>query len=212
MELADMPTTFTQNQPTQEGEPTWDIAHLFPCQGQWTESEYLDLNTNHFVEFSQGIIEVLPVPSHSHQFIAFYLARVLFDFVSKHSLGMVLPAPLKIKLWEGKYREPDVVFMLKENEYKLGEKFWQGADLVMEVVSPDDPKRDTEVKRVEYAKAGISEYWIVNPINETITVFTLPAGNDAYEIDGEFGKGNIANSVLLAGFQVKVLEVFAEAE
>lgn len=194
------------------GEPVWEIARLFPYQGQWDEGNYLDLNTNHLVEFSQGLIEVLPVPSYRHQFIAFYLARLLFNFVSQHNLGVVLPAPLKVKLWESKFREPDIVFMFKEKKHKRGEIFWQGADLVMEVVSPDDPKRDTEIKRAEYAKAGISEYWLVNPINETVTVFTLPEGTDVYETHGEFGKDEIATSALLMGFKVKTAEVFAEVE
>lgn len=40
-------------------------------------------------------------------------------------------------------------------------------------MSPDNPERDTQVKVVDYAEAGIAEYWIVNPLNETITVLTL---------------------------------------
>ena len=210
MELADMPTTFTHKKPVQGGEPTWDIARLFPNQGQWAEGEYLDLSTNHFVEFSQGIIEVLPVPSELHQDIVFLLATLLKDFVQPQYLGKVVIAPMKIKLWEGKFREPDVLFMSRKNYHRRGDNFWQGADLVMEVVSPDDPKRDTEIKRAEYAKASISEYWLVNPLNETITVFTLPEGADVYETHGEFCKDEMAISVLLTGFQIEVAEVFAE--
>lgn len=194
------------NLPQQE-KPTWEIAHLFPNQGHWCESEYLDLNTNHLVEFSQGIIEVLPMPSELHQDIVFLLAVLLKDFARPRNLGKVVISPMKIKLWEGKFREPDVLFMLRENYYKRGNNFWQGADLVMEVVSPDDPKRDTEVKRVEYAKAGIAEYWLVNPINKTITVFTLPKDAEAYETYGVFSKGDIASSVLLEGFTVDVREI-----
>ncbi len=202
-----MPSTFIDNK---TNEPTWNIAQLFPNQGHWSEREYLDLNTNHFIEFSQGVIEVLPMPSQRHQFTVGYLYRKLFSFLLSKELGEVVFAPLKVKLWEGKFREPDILFMLRENKRKRGENFWQGADLVMEVVSPDDPKRDTEVKRVEYAKSGIPEYWLVNPINETITVFTLPEGTDVYEIHGEFSKDKIASSVLLAGFQLAVAEVFSD--
>lgn len=52
-------------------------------------------------------------------------------------------------------------------------RFWLGADLVVEVVSEDDPERDTKVKRADYASAGIPEYWIVNPLDNTITVLVL---------------------------------------
>jgi hypothetical protein len=51
--------------------------------------------------------------------------------------------------------------------------YWTGADLVIEVVSPDDPQRDLVTKRSEYAQAGIPEYWIVDPQTETITVLRL---------------------------------------
>ncbi len=195
------------NLPQQDG-PTWGIAHLFPNQGHWYEDEYLNLSTNHLVEFSQGIVEVLPMPSESHQDSVLSLYTLLKQFIQPKSLGKVIVAPMKVKLWEGKFREPDVLFMLRENYHKRGNNFWQGADVVMEVVSPDDPKRDTEVKRIEYAKAGIAEYWLVNPIDETITVFTLPKHVNVYEVYGVFDKDEIASSVLLEGFTVNVREVF----
>jgi hypothetical protein len=47
------------------GEPTWEIAHLFPIQGDWTEAEYLALDTNHLIEFSDGHLEFLPMPTQS---------------------------------------------------------------------------------------------------------------------------------------------------
>ena len=56
------------------------------------------------------------------------------------------------------------------------DRFWTGADLVVEVVSPDDPSRDFVQKRGDYAEAGIPEYWIVEPGTETITVLTLAGG------------------------------------
>ncbi|MCL4860269.1 MAG: hypothetical protein KJZ93_12715, partial [Caldilineaceae bacterium] len=50
-------------------EPAWDVALLFPPQGAWSEADYLALETNRLVEFSHGRIEVLPMPSDSHQSI-----------------------------------------------------------------------------------------------------------------------------------------------
>ena len=104
-------------------------------------------------------------------------------------LGKVLIAPpFRIRLRENKYREPDVMFMLREHSDRRTENYWHGADLVMEVVSPDDPKRDTEVKLREYAQAGIPEYWLVDPLTEKITVFVL-AEEESYHVHGEFGGG-----------------------
>ena len=55
------------DKPELKHEPTWDVAQLFPPQGDWSEAEYLALDTNHLVEFSQGFVEFLPMPTLSHQ-------------------------------------------------------------------------------------------------------------------------------------------------
>ena len=85
----------------------------------------------------------------------------------------------------------------------------RGADLVPEVVSPEDPERDTGTKRLDYAQARIPEYWIVNPIDETVTVLVLD-GN-AYSEHGVFRRGGRAESVCLEGFSVSVAEVLDAA-
>ncbi len=190
-----------------EYEPTWEIAKLFPAQGQWSEEEYLALETNRLIEFSQGTIEVLPMPSQTHQFIVYYLHHLLLMFITEHKLGRVLGAPFRIKLWSGKYREPDVAVMLKANDSLRQEQFWEGADLVIEVVSPDDPSRDFIVKRQEYAQTGIPEYWIVDSRTERIVVLTLQ--DDHYVEHGEFIPGQKATSPLLTKFEVDVTAVFA---
>lgn len=189
-----------------EAEPTWDVARLFPAQGQWSEEEYLALDTNKLVEFSHGQLEVLPMPTERHQEIVFFLAQMLALFVNARRLGKVLPAPLRIQLWPGKVREPDVVFMSAANAHRRSNRYWLGADLVMEVISPDDPQRDIVNKRREYAQAGIPEYWIVDPREEQLTVLTLDG--ERYAVHGLFGMNETATSALLDGFQVSVTEVF----
>lgn len=190
------------------GEPAWDVARLFPAQGEWSEGDYFALNTNRLVEFSEGFIEVLPMPTMSHQEILLFLYEVLKAFVAPGKLGTVLVSALPVRLWPGKYREPDVLFMLAEHAERMGEQFWDGADLVMEVVS-EDRRHDLETKRLEYARAGIPEYWIVDPLMQRITVLVLEG--DAYIVLGEFAPGEIASSRLLPGFAVPVAEVFAAA-
>jgi Uma2 family endonuclease len=193
-----------------EAEPTWAIAELFPHQGQWSEEEYLALPTNHLVEYSHGILEIIPMPTRTHQRLVAYLFRMLSTFVGASGWGEAFLAPYRIQLWPGKYREPDILFLSDEHVAKSTEAFATSADLVMEVVNPDDPRRDLETKRREYAQAGISEYWIVDPRVNRVTVLTL---NDMrYSVHGEFGAGQQATSVLLDGFTVDVDELFAVAE
>jgi len=114
-----------------------------------------------------------------------------------------------VRVCKGKYREPDVIFMLTEHADRIGEDFWQGADLVMEVVSddPESRERDLVKKRKDYASAGIAEYWIIDPHDRQIMVLKL-AGK-AYAAHGEYAAGARAESALLNGFAVDVSEVFA---
>ena len=149
--------------PRGEPEPAWAVATLFPAQGYWSEQDFLELPTNRLVEYSDGFIEVLPVPTRLHQKIVAFIYESLKAFVAARKLGEVFFAPLPIHLWPGKYREPDVIFVRSDNAKALEGEYLEGADLVVEVVSPDDPDRDWVKKRKEYARARIPEYWVVDP-------------------------------------------------
>jgi Uma2 family endonuclease len=192
------------------GPPAWEIAYLFPSQGNWSEDEYLALNTNRLVEFSDGRIEVLPMPTEQHQLVLLYLYEVLKQFILPEKLGTVLVAPLPVKLWQDRIREPDIVFMLAAHKNRRSNKLWKGADLVMEIVSEDDPDRDLRIKRAEYAKAGIPEYWVVDSRHETIAVLVLGKGKTRYTVSGTYRRGQEARSVLLRGFTVAVADVFSQ--
>jgi Uma2 family endonuclease len=185
---------------------SWDVTELLPEQGEWSEEAYLWLtrDTRRLVEFVDGVIEVLPMPTDKHQVILAYLYRALFAFVDPLG-GIVLFAALRVRLAARKYREPDLVVLQRSDDPRRGSDFWTGADLVVEIVSPDDPKRDLEVKRVEYAEAGIPEYWIVYPAQETITVLHLY--DRQYVEHGIYRRGETAVSALLDGFGVSVDEV-----
>lgn len=182
----------------------WEAALLLPDQGNWGEEEYLWLaaHTNRLVELSDGSIEVLPMPTPKHQKIVLFLYRVLFSFVSARSLGTLLVAPLSVRLWPGQFREPDLALMLAEHAGREEDDCWDGADLVVEVVSPSKPDHDLIRKRKEYAEAGIPEYWIVDPQTETITV--LRFDGTSYAEHGVFKRGETATSALLDGFSVSV--------
>jgi Uma2 family endonuclease len=193
--------------PELELEPTWEIATLFPNQGQWSEDEYLALNTNRLVEYTDGCLEFLPMPTLSHQLIMLFLYEALKAHVSAHDLGSVLVAGYRVQVRIGKFREPDVIFISRGKEPQMGEQFSTSADLVMEVVSDDDRRRDLETKRQEYAQAGIPEYWIVDPRLKRITVLWLDGA--AYSVHSEFVDGTEATSRLLEGFKVNVTAALA---
>jgi len=125
-------------------------------------------------------------------------------------LGEAVFAPLPTRLRPRKWREPDIVFVLKEH---LPEgDYPDRVDLAVEVVSEDRQShiRDYIDKRSDYEAAGIPEYWIVDPQKHQITVLRLEGGQ--YVEHGVFKKGAKATSVLLQGFSVDVDAVFAAAK
>jgi Uma2 family endonuclease len=179
---------------------------LEPLQGLWSVEQYLKLTnqTNHLIEFTDGVIEVLPMPTDKHQALSRLLFLALFAFVQQLG-GTVFYAPLRVQVRPGKLREPDLIVLLDADDPRRQNEFWLGADLVVEIVSPDKPKRDTEEKPLDYAEAGIPEYWIVNPLTDTITVLVLDG--ESYAEHGVFRRGHHAMSKLLDGFRVSVDEV-----
>ena len=186
-------------------EPTWEVALLYPAQGQWSETDYLAINTNRMVEFSHGRLEVLPMPSDQHQAIVGYLYALFLAFVQRHG-GTIRFAPLRLRLWPGKIREPDLLFMADAADARRQEMWWTGADMVIEVISSDDPQRDLLTKRLEYAQAGIPEYWIVDPRDQSITVLALRG--ETYQQHGKFGREERLTSALRPGLQADVSAVF----
>jgi Uma2 family endonuclease len=198
-------------------EPTTDLAStqewkdvledILPLQGEWSEEEYLVL-TDHrcrLVEFTDGSLEVLPMPTDKHQLILKFLFLAFCNFFDAKG-GVVLFAPLRIRIRPRKYREPDLLLLLSATDSRRHNRFWDGADLALEVVSEDKPERDLVDKRGDYAEAHVPEYWIVNPLTETITVLELRG--DTYLEAGTYRRGEAARSVLKPDFSVAVADVF----
>ncbi len=183
------------------------VAELFPPQGQWTEEDYFALpDSNRRIELSEGRLIMPPHPTRSHQVAVEELYVRLRTFVQERDLGEVHIAPLPVRLWPGKIREPDIFFIAKEHRDRLGESYCGVPDLVVEVTSPGTRRVDRGEKLYEYAKAGVAEYWIVDPDERTVEVYTLRDG--VYEPLDKFREGETARSELLPGFEVEVEEVF----
>jgi len=192
-----------QAAPEEERAP---VAELFPPQGQWTEEDYFSLpDTNRYVELSEGRLIMPPHPTNRHQVAVLELAVRLREFALQHGLGEVRVAPLPVRLWPGKIREPDVFFVSAEHLDRIGELACGVPDLVVEVTSPWTLKTDRMEKFTEYARAGVAEYWLVDPEARTVEVYVLRQG--AYVPHGRWGAGETASSALLTGFAVAVADV-----
>src|SRR5690606_38237521 len=137
-----------------------------------------------------------------------FLFKHLDRFVEGNALGVVLFGPLPTFLDDDRYREPDILFVTGER-HAISDKYYHGADLAIEVGSPDERSkvRDNVEKRQLYAAATIPEYWIVDPQEEKITVLALHG--EAYVEHCVAKPGDVAKSRLLEGFEVDAAAVFS---
>ncbi len=126
-------------------------------------------------------------------------------------LGRVLAAPTDVILSEENVVQPDLLFVAKERLALLGPSGSgvQGApDLVIESLSPSTASRDRIVKRKLYAKYGVREYWVVDPVAKRIEVLTeSPAGLDTWRV---FSIGAVLVSPQLPGLALPVAEIFRD--
>ena len=186
------------------------VEQVLP-QGSWLDGDYLWLTdrSRYLVELTDGYLEVLPSPTRSHQRILAFLYSAFRAFLRPRG-GEALFAPLRLRIRPGKFREPDLLVVRDSKDARSSDRFWTGADVVVEVVSPDNPERDFVQKRHDYAEATVAEYWIVDPLTESITVLKLAEAG--YVEDGLYGREDRASSLELAGFNVNVGSVFDAGE
>ncbi len=181
---------------------TWQVAELFPPQGQWTESDFFRLHGNRMVELVDGTLEILPMPTWLHQLMVKCLLRAVESAIGDD--GQALDAPLPVRLFSKTIREPDVMYFAPGSEPADPRGYPDKVDLAMEVVSEgtEARQRDYKDKRADYLKAGVAEYWIVDPDDRQILVLVLDG--DDYKTHGLFSVGQTATGKLLPELRVDV--------
>src|SRR5437762_2741978 len=123
------------------GQPTWEIAQLFPAQGDWTEGEYLALPTPHRFELVDGRLETLPMSSLFYALISEYIYERLKEYLKQNPIGRVVPSPIFIRLWHRQIRLPDLSLLFNARLAADRKKAQEGADLTIEVVSGNEDDR-----------------------------------------------------------------------
>ncbi|MBD3181131.1 Uma2 family endonuclease [Candidatus Poribacteria bacterium] len=186
-----------------------EILELFPRQGKWTEKDYFNLpETNRKVELSEGKLIIAPSPTSKHQEISGNLYFLIRSFNQTQKLGEVRYSPLDVRLQKDKIRQPDIIFMSNEHKDRIIERYWGVPDLAVEIISKGSEETDRIEKFAEYEKAGVSEYWIVDPLDRTIEIYIID--NKKYKMIGKWGLGEIIHSEVLSGFQASVDDIFSE--
>lgn len=160
----------------------------------------------HFYEILEGELIVSPPPTPLHQVAAANIAFALKRHLG-HA-GVVIQAPVGVRLTAEDVPEPDIVVLLREHVDRIGKQVIEGApDLVVEVLSPGTAQRDVGRKRDLYERHGVPEYWIVDNDARIVEVLALREGR--YARFGLHGTGETIRSALLRGFALAVDEAFS---
>ena len=194
---------------TQTTTPTVEEATWPPPQGEWTYEDYRRLPTDGWqYEVIHGRLSMVPAPRPIHQLIVGELLTALTVFLRQDPVGKVFPAPTDV-LVEGKAEpvQPDLVFVAAKRLDIVTQRAIEGVpDLTVEVLSPSNWLDDRRTKFALYAEMGVREYWIVDPDEHTVEVFSLREGR--YALTDRFSPDETLRSDLLPGFEVAVGDLF----
>jgi Uma2 family endonuclease len=155
----------------------------------------------------EGELVAAPSLSSYHQDIAGNLYHLLRNHLARHNLGKVFAGPLDVYLSDHDVVQPDVLFVAADRLGIIADDGLHGApDLAIEVVSPSNAQLDKTVKRRLYARAGVREFWLVDPQLKQVHVYQF-AVNPAKPVrivdeDESF------TSPVLPGFEIAASDVF----
>ncbi|MBI2941202.1 MAG: Uma2 family endonuclease [Chloroflexi bacterium] len=137
-------------------------------------------------ELYEGEIEVTPASGSRHQRVVGNLDWALESHVRPRNLGTVLFAPLDVLLSETTVVQPDILFVAREREGTIGERYVGGPpDLVVEVLSPTTRHRDRVIKRQLYARFGVPHLWMLDPDQRRFQAFNLVEGGYQLSVEGQ---------------------------
>ncbi len=150
-------------------------------------------------EIIDGELFVTPSPLRRHQLVLANLLYYLTDFVKKHDLGTVYPAPFDVVFSQFDVVEPDILYVSKARTSVVTEKNVQGApDLVVEVLSESTAKIDRTTKLKLYARYGVAEYWVIDPVVYSVEIYRLLPGG--YDLAAQLDSTQSLISPLFPGF------------
>lgn len=183
---------------------------------QYTFADVLTWDEGERIEIISGEAFMMATPPRIHQEISMELARQLANFlVGKRC--RVYPAPFGVRLFERDGDRPEDVDTMVQPDLcvvcdrnKLDQHGCKGApDLIVEILSPSTQRHDQLVKLNLYQRAGVREYWIVDPENETVRVL-IQCGDGALRTHEVYNREDVAKVNVLDGCFIELSKVFSE--
>ncbi|OFW31312.1 MAG: hypothetical protein A3H97_25150 [Acidobacteria bacterium RIFCSPLOWO2_02_FULL_65_29] len=160
-------------------------------------------------ELYDGEVTVVPLPFPRHQRVAQHIGQVLLEY-ERTTGGIVFSVPIDIVFSPFDVLQPDVVFFRKERRHLLDlmQATEVPPDLAIEVLSRSTEARDRGRKMETFARFGVPEYWIVDPVRNVLEIYELRDGG--YLPAGVFGEHDRVVSPTLPGLVFDAARVFAE--
>jgi len=178
---------------------TYDDFVLFPDDGK--RHELID-----------GEHYVTPSPNTRHQRVAFNLTMLIGGWLETHAVGRLFFAPYDVVLSDFDVVEPDLLYMSAARASDvLTPKHARGApDLAIEISSPGTRGRDETIKRTLYERAGVLEYWIVDPEIDVVRIYRRAEERFGRPIELSREAGDVVATPLLPGLEIPLAGVFRE--
>ena len=202
------PQTRYDGPATIEERENTDVATTQPVV-KFTYEDYLTTPADERYELLDGDLIMVPAPNLKHQKVQVRLGQCLWRFIRDHKLGEMFYAPCDVILSDSNVVQPDLLFVSREREHLLsdGEKVRGAPDLVVEILSPSTADKDRGSKRELYGRHGVAEYWLVDPIAETVSIHRQRGG--VLSSADTFSRGQTLRSPLLAGLELRLDDIFS---
>ena len=181
-----------------------------------TFEEWRELpETKQRYEIVDGVMIVPPGPNAEHQWVQLELAVILRMFLRSTGLGVVLTAPMDVMIQRDplRVRQPDIMMLNSERTGIRGISdvkdmpFIEAApDIVIEVLSPSNTRREMERRLADYQSIGVYESWLISPQAETAEIIDLRGAEP--RTTAVYGSEDTLTSALLPGFELKLSEIF----
>ena len=173
----------------------------------YTVDALLDLEGELYVELYEGQIVVMFHPTRRHEAIKTEISGQIWQFLKGKSCNVYTSHfGVKPNSDEESLFLPDIVVICDSS--KQGDRVYEGApDFIIEILSPSTALMDKKLKFQKYQKAGVKEYWIVDPVHNLIEANIL--NNNLYTT-AIYTENEKAPVQVLEGFELDLSEVFAE--
>ena len=183
----------------------------------YTYADYLKWTFDERLELIKGkIFNMSPAPGSKHQLISGTVFNEFFNYL-KGKPCMVFSAPFDVRLTRRSVDDKDITTVVQPDicvicdRSKIDDKGCLGApDIVVEILSPGNNKKELQNKYEVYEEAGVLEYWIIHPLEKTFFKYILTDGQ--FQSSRMLTIGDDVNTPVLPGFVLNLDELFAEID